>query len=92
MDLMQKLSRFFHHNFLLNKDFFYIFQRNSSNVSSLHELGFTYINTFSMELHTFLYMSRFVPYISYSKISKNRDTLGNVSTSAFSIETLGNYT
>ena len=56
--------------------FAYNSQQNSSNVSSHNVQGFTNIEkSFSSSAH-FSDMSGFVPYNSYSKISKSMSTLG----------------
>ena len=65
---MQQLLYLFYHNVLLNKDFLHTILRKSSNVSSKYVLRFTHIDTFSIELHKFQKMFRFVPYHSYSKM------------------------
>ena len=62
VDLLQKLSYSFYHNFHNFK------QRNIVQ----QVLGFALIDEFSVELHTFESLSFFVLYHSYSKIGYSR--------------------
>ena len=64
-------SCLFYHVFYRVNIFSDNFQRSASNVSSQHILGFTFIDKFSvLELGTFVEMSRFAPYHSYSKFGR----------------------